>query len=347
MYDGVEYDMLSLQDADCILVSAWNGQTVSRVLIDGGNKGDAEKVRSFLSWLNISRLDAVLSTHGHDDHSGGLIELLADETLEIGLLLSHVPHWHVSSIDAVKKALRDAGSSPEADAIRKTFETAASLYNIAANRKIPHAEPFEGREIGGLHILGPSVEFYNELVKEFSEADSIRAEAAKQARYDEQTAREERLEKAGLIESSSLLDEPHTSPENESSVITWAQWGNQSILLTADAGLCALTKVADKYDVANPYSMQIPHHGSRRNLNKKLIEHFSPTYALVSATGNAKHPRRAIVNAFKGLGTKVYSTHYPNPENLHHYIGTVPPRTGSKPATPLWEADVLAKRVGA
>src|SRR5262249_10293255 len=121
MYDGVEYDMLTLGDADCILVSAWNGQTVSRVLIDGGYKNDADKVRSFLRGMNISHLDAVLSTHGHDDHSGGLIELLADETLDIALLLSHVPQWHVSSMDGVTKALREAGPSPEADAIRKSL----------------------------------------------------------------------------------------------------------------------------------------------------------------------------------------------------------------------------------
>jgi len=347
MYDGVEYDMLSLGDADCILVSTWNGQTVSRVLIDGGNKGDAEKVRSFLREMSIPRLDAVLSTHGHDDHSGGLIALLADRTLQIDLLLSHVPQWHIGSMDAVNKALRDAGPSSEADAIRKTLETSATLYNLARERKIPHAEPFEGRQVGGLTILSPSVEFYEGLVKEFTEADSIRAEAAAQQRYDQQTAQEETLQKAGLLESSSLLNDPHTAPENESSVITFAKRGNSAILLTADAGMCALTKVAEKYDIAKPHSMQIPHHGSRRNLNKALIEHLSPEYALVSAIGDSKHPRRAVVNAFKELGTKVYSTHYPKSATLHHSIGTVPNRSNWVTATPLWDADVLAKSIGA
>lgn len=347
MYDGVEYDMLSLGDADCILVSSWNGQTVFRVLIDGGNKGDAVKVRAFLRGMNITRLDAVLSTHGHDDHSAGLIELLADQTLDVGQLLSHVPQWHVSSVDVVNKALRDAGPSPEADAIRKSFDTSAKLHNAARLRKIEHAEPFEGRQIGSLHILSPSIEFYNDLVTEFTDADRIRAEAAAQQRYDEQTAREERLEKAGLLEASSLLDEPHTAPENETSVVTWAKRGGSALLLTADAGLCALTKVVEKYDVAKLFSMQIPHHGSRRNLNACLIEHFSPSYALVSAIGNPKHPRRAVVNAFKELGTKVYSTHYPKPALLHHSIGVVPTRNNVVSATPLWEADALAKGIGA
>ena len=51
MYNGVEIDMLSLGDADSILVSNWQGLSVQRFLIDGGNKGNASKVREFLRGL--------------------------------------------------------------------------------------------------------------------------------------------------------------------------------------------------------------------------------------------------------------------------------------------------------
>jgi beta-lactamase superfamily II metal-dependent hydrolase len=347
MYDGVEYSMLSLGNADCILVSCWNGQTVYRILIDGGNKGDAEKVRSFLHWKNISRLDAVISTHGHDDHSGGLIEILADQTLEIGRLWSHMPGWHVN-VNAVNQALREAGPSVEVDAIHKSFETATTLFNIARQRRIPHNEPFEGAQIGSLYVLSPSLQFYEQLVVEFADANKIRAQAATQRRYDQQVALEEILVRAGRPIESSLLDDPQTSPENETSVVVWAKRSNSSLLLTADAGVCALTEVTAKYQdqVRKLFTMQIPHHGSRRNLSKTLIEHFSPTYALVSAVGNPKHPRRAVVRTFKDRGTAVYSTHYPEPNNLRHFIGVVPQQDVGA-ATPLWDANVLAKRVGA
>ncbi len=150
MYSGIEVDMLSLGNADCILVSFWNGVSVYRILIDGGNKGDAAIIRQFLRILKIRRLDDVLSTHQHDDHSGGFIELLSDETLEVGKVWSHVPHWHVESMEKVRAALKAAGSSAEAANIQKSLQTAADIYNIAEKRGIPHEEPFKGKKLGGL-----------------------------------------------------------------------------------------------------------------------------------------------------------------------------------------------------
>jgi beta-lactamase superfamily II metal-dependent hydrolase len=344
MYNGIELDMLSLGDADCILVSFWNGWSVYRVLIDGGNKGDAPKVRSFLGALKISRIDEALSTHLHDDHSGALIELLADPTLEFGKLWCHIPHWHVPSMDKVWTALKAAGTSAEANCLRKSLETAASIFKIAQERKIPHEEPFAGRRIGALEVVSPSLDFYTGLVAEFTEADKIKAEDAAEFRYDIQTAIEEGMAKGlGVLDGSSLLPNPHTSPENESSVVTGVTHSGSVLLFTSDAGTSALTNVVKSYNVAGLHWMQIPHHGSRRNLTESLIETFAPTVAFVSATGNDKHPRRAVVNAFKKVGAKVYSTHYPHSGPLHYYVGTVPTRVGYGPATPLWDEKKLAK----
>jgi len=94
MYGGIEVDMLSLGNADCILVSFWNGFSVYRVLIDGGNKGDAAIVRGFLRNQKIDWIDDLLSTHHHDDHSGGLVGLLADETLKFGKVAVNRPAQH-------------------------------------------------------------------------------------------------------------------------------------------------------------------------------------------------------------------------------------------------------------
>jgi beta-lactamase superfamily II metal-dependent hydrolase len=348
MYNGIEVDMLSLGNADCILVSFWSGPTAQRVLIDGGNKADAPAVRAFLRNLKIETIDDVLSTHLHDDHSGGLIELLADETLKFGKVWCHVPHWHVDNMDKVWAALKSAGSaSDEAAKIRKSLQTVTDIYNIAKKRNIPIEEPFKGKRVGFLEVCSPTLEFYNGLVVEMTDVEKIKAEDEAQTRYDVQTNLEEAMSKAlaGEDSDSSLLTDPHTEPENEASVVTGITHDKKVCLFTADAGTCALTNVLRDYPGCKKlFWMQIPHHGSRRNVTKNLIDLFAPNTAFVCAEGSKKHPRRAVVSAFKDAGTKVYSTHYPKPLPLRQCVGTVPTREGYEPATALYDADKLAKK---
>jgi hypothetical protein len=42
------------------------------------------------------------------------------------------------------------------------------------------------------------------------------------------------------------------------------------------------------------------------------------------------------VNAFKRLGTAVYSTHYPNGMPLWYHVGTAPARLDYEPAVQLY-----------
>jgi hypothetical protein len=249
-------------------------------------------------------------------------------------------------MDKVWAALKAAGTSDEAANIRKSLETVASLFNTAKKRSIAHEEPFKGKRIGNLEVCSPTEEFYNGLVVEMTDVEKIKAEDAAQVRYDVQTALEEAMSKGILgdaLAGSSLLSDPHTTPENESSVVVGTTHDGKVLLFTADAGTCALTNVVRDYKVAGVHWMQIPHHGSRRNLTQTLIETFSPTVAFVSAAGNDKHPRKAVVNAFKKLNANVYSTHYPEPAHKRYHLGTVPDRGGYGPATSLWNAKVLAK----
>ncbi len=79
--------------------------------------------------------------------------------------------------------------------------------------------------------------------------------------------------------------------------------------------------------------MQIPHHGSWRNINQRLIDLFAPAQVMVSAAGNEKHPRQAVIRAFKACGTRVFGTHVGG--YLWLSRGTVPERSGYTAAKPL------------
>jgi len=331
-YSGLEIDMLSLGDADAVLVTRWDDGAATYVLIDGGNKGHADEVIAFLKARGVGRLDHLLCSHPHDDHAGGLVELIKSGEIQIGQAWVHDPEAHVDMAE-VHGALLKAARTERAEIIQASLETAQDLISLLDRTGIPRDEPFAGSDIGFLRVCGPSEQYYEELLAEFRDADKIKDSDRRRAIHE---AIEEELVKAGADKG---LGDPPTSPENNSSTIVSTVHDSKKYLFTADAGVDALVRAKNAHDLADLRWMQIPHHGSQRNINEDLIAHFDVKTAFVSAAGSRKHPSRKVVNAFKNQGAKVYSTHYPNGGSLRHHTGTVPDRAGYSPATPLWEAD--------
>ena len=344
MFDGLEIDLLSLGNADCILATQWHGCQAVRVLIDGGRKSDYDVIRTFLRALNITYIDHLVSTHPHDDHIAGLVELVEDRTLMFGHAWVHMPRFHVD-MGAVDRALTKTAALREARRIRESLRMSSDLLVALGRRSIVVDEPFAGGRIGFFTICGPSIAFYEELLSFFANAEAI--DDVERRTVEQETA-DIKLNRLTLMSalckmSESLSDNPRTSPENESSVILGTTYNYHKYILTADAGSRGLTHAIATYDLSNCNWMQLPHHGSRRNLTPSLINYFRPTYAYVSACGDSKHPRRAVVNALKNVGSQVFSTHYPNAHHLRHFHGSVPIRLDYGSAFPLWDAPQTPK----
>lgn len=336
-YNGFEIDMLNVGDADCILVTEWAQNKPTRVLIDGGNAESAKVLKSFLQTRGISYIDHVVSSHPHDDHARGLIELANDTSVEIGVAWIHRPELHVDMLQ-VEYALNQVRGIRRTQAIQESLQTTRDLITQLERRNIPVFEPFVGQEIGCLTVAGPSEKYYAELLAQFADESGIEASERVRQGCEIQELVEAFMENMSTDSSGELLDNPQTQPENNSSVILATAFDGNKYLFTADAGAQALSLAANAYDLADCWWMQIPHHGSRRNITEDIIELFCPKIAYVSAAGNRKHPRRAVVNAFKKNGASVYSTHYPIPNNIWHHYGDVPDRADYSVTIPLWEA---------
>lgn len=338
-YNGLEIDMLAIGDADCILVTRWESGLATRVLVDGGEAGTVDNVCAFLIGRGISHIDHVICSHPHDDHAVGLVQLLKDQRFTFGRLWMHQPWCHID-VSLFAKAWAEGKAQRVTKILAKSLQTQVELAQTASTRQIPFdMEPFSAQTIGPLFVCGPSLQFYEALLLEFSDLDGLgRYESDLDQLVREQLV-EDILKKAGAPEApSGLLDEPHTEPENDSGTILWAKYADQTFVFTSDAGVPALERCRHDYQIGSCHWMQIPHHGSRRNITKSLIEYFSPRIAYVSAEGNRKHPRRAVVNAYKENGCIVYSTHYPTSTNMWLRRGNVPIRQGYNALTPLWEA---------
>ena len=64
---------IDVGQADCALIECGGAY----MLIDGGNRDDGQKVVSYLQSCGVEQLEAVICTHAHEDHVGGLPSVLA------------------------------------------------------------------------------------------------------------------------------------------------------------------------------------------------------------------------------------------------------------------------------
>lgn len=332
-YDGLEIEMLCVGKADCLLLTKWDQSSPSptRVLIDGGKKGSVKRVRSFLVGRGATYIDHVVCSHPHGDHAGGLVELVKDEDLRFGKAWVHMPGLHVD-LGKVDRALSRFMNLKRARVVKKALQTTGRLLSALHKKGVPVEEPFENRTIAFLEVCGPSEEYYEELLDQFTDPKGVLLDSVLHSAVG---AREKALQIFKPSTAPALEKVPFTTPENNSSVILRAVQNGDTYLFTADAGAPALERAKLYHPLENCRWMQMPHHGSRRNINAELIEHFRPTSAFVSADGSKKHPSPAVVSAFKEVGTEIYSTHHPYPGDLREATGRMPSRLEYKPIIPL------------
>ena len=71
--DGLMVHFVDVGQADCILIECGGEYAI----IDGGNKDDGQLVVSYLEQQGVEALSAVICTHAHEDHVGGLPSVLS------------------------------------------------------------------------------------------------------------------------------------------------------------------------------------------------------------------------------------------------------------------------------
>lgn len=320
-------------------------QTV--MVIDGGTKESGEAlVQHIQNCYSTNAVDVVVSTHPDMDHASGLAPVL--ESLNVRRLLMHQPWNHADAIKAMFSDGRVTAAGLE-ERVWRALQAARDLEAIALRRNIPIVEPFSDQFSA---VLGPSQEFYRGQLARFRCMPEQLAKQA-QARLAEALFSPIKLV-SGALESwfEETLADPDdelVSGENNSSVILLLDLGGERFLFTGDAGAPALREAAARasvrgIDLQSVKYLQIPHHGSRRNIGPTILNAIvgpilsegTPTSktAFVSAAqdGAPEHPARKVTNAFARRGTAVYAT-----AGLPLWLqgGGAPPRAGYSAAVPV------------
>jgi beta-lactamase superfamily II metal-dependent hydrolase len=305
------------------------------MLIDGGTADTGDEIVAHLrKHFGLgARLEHVVLTHSDADHASGLRTVLAQ--IPVDNLWLHVP-WLLAP--EVKHLFADTRWMPLGlqTAVKKEYDIIGEIVDLALARRVTINQPFQGQNIGPFHVLSPNRAVYLHLLPQFEktpdpnqaaiEAASmwlgkasfigrlVEAARAKVENWTTETWAQERLRDGG-----------QTSASNESSVVLYGTFENeQRVLLTGDAGVNALTWSADyAVRVGLPLQrftfVQIPHHGSRRNVGPtvltRLLGPVQPEYAetrfsaYVSAPADdTNHPRKIVLNAFKRRGGIIIAT---------------------------------------
>lgn len=288
-------------------------------VVDGGTKDSGEAlVQHIQTYYGTTYVDSVISTHPDVDHTSGLTVVM--EKLDFGQLVIHRPWEHATEICDLFK--RPVTPSRMSEKLRKAIDSAHELELLANKFHKPVVEPFAGActPDGCLTVLGPSQTYYQSLLPEFRETPApktptILSKAAQAVAAAGVAVAEKIAMVAEALHIETLRDDGVTSAENNSSVILLLNFNGTKIVLCADAGIPALSEAA-KYAAGRGillndlYLMQIPHHGSRRNVGPTILNQLMAQNAIVSVgpACEPKHPAKKVTNAFIRRGATVKQT---------------------------------------
>lgn len=277
-------------------------QTV--ILIDGGFAENSTRIiKHVKSIYNTNRIDCVICTHPDSDHINGLISLINSDEITIDNLCVHNPWQHAYTVSRKIAYSRSTPNSVRTK-LNNSLSSLDDLLTIAKDNAIQLHHPFAGFKIYDiLTVLGPSEDYYCELVKQYPGMHEERSLS-----YDS-----ELVEYPYNPNYGHFIENTITSARNDSSIVLHLKYDGFSVIFTGDCGVEGLEEAlsfaaANNIDLYQPNYLQIPHHGSIKNINAEIINTISPQKAFVSAPSQSnKHPSRLILNYLtKHKGIKVF-----------------------------------------
>lgn len=319
---------------DAIVVRYGDDASYKLMLVDGGHAETGAKIvdhlRTYFGPCPV--LEHVVLTHSDGDHASGIRKVLED--VPVRHLWMHIP-WLLAENSRDLFADKRWTSAGLERAVRAEYSIISEIFDLALEKGCQIHLPFEGQDIGPFRVMSPTALAYRFLLPQFEKTPEPDVQAIKDAHWwlGKESSLRKFLEAAkaaahGWISESwydeRLRDGGVTSASNETSVVLYGTFGSKRVLLTGDAGLNALTWSADYADRTGlPLQqftfVQIPHHGSRRNVGPTILNRLlgpivpegTPARfsAFVSAPpDDASHPRRIVLNAFKRRGGSIVAT---------------------------------------
>lgn len=239
------------------------------IVVDGGpgrNEVYAQpntiRLASFLKLLGISRVDLVLITHIHEDHIGGLPEVIAQ--FEIGEIWCNI--CPEGNIPVMLSRLRERALADNSSTLfYLAFEAFERIQVIARERDIPlHA------------VAGGTVAAYGSLGITALGMTTSQLMHTQQRFHEMLEASDERLLFKLFCENDFIC--------NASSLACHVCEGNAAVLLSGDK-VGGWKTLREQYDL-RAQVLKITHHGQKDGMPLDMLEGADPEAIIVCADRN-------------------------------------------------------------
>ena len=222
---GYEIDFLPVGDGersgDAIAVRYGSPGRYTIHVIDSGDLAAGERMVEHIRshYGNPRYIDAVVCTHGDDDHSSGLRKVV--QAFDIGGIWMNRPWLYAHELAG---SFHDGRMTPQSleRHLREAFPILDEIEAMALQRRIPVYEAFQGTTVGEFSILAPSRWRYLELVSQFSRTPKPAQSAADSFALGSRLVQRVRDVVESIREAwnhETLEENVETSPSNESSVV--------------------------------------------------------------------------------------------------------------------------------
>ena len=292
-------------------------------VVDGGFKSTAPTIISHIEthYGSHYHINHMVVPHADNDHAAGLVDVF--KRFDVKLLWMNRPWIFVDEI--IQNFHGNFTRDGLIERIRETHSSLVELEALALERGTPIYDVFQGAQIGPFTVLAPSRGRYLELIPDMDKTPTsyAKADEAKGGGILALLLEKAKkwLDETWDVETLSNNPEPCTA-SNEACVVQFGEIDGTRILLTADVGPAGLSEAADYAQtlglLSPPHVVQIPHHGSRRNVTPAILDRwlgpkmqtggvFGTAFCSVG-DDKADYPRAQVTNAFTRRGYPVQVT---------------------------------------
>jgi beta-lactamase superfamily II metal-dependent hydrolase len=315
----LKIEMLRAGHGDCLWIEYGDPKVPRRVLIDGGAKGTHKRaIRPKLLQLpeKERRFELLMVTHIDADHIEGVLELLQDKEANFQANdiwfngYRHLPDENPDTLGPVQgEKLTDMLVKPGV-----TWNGAFGKGAVV----VPKEGPLPRVELEGglsLTLLSPTPGKLATL-KPAWEKEVVKAGLDPSRQRPEEIESPEGFELLGVPDVEDLASQPFSedlAEANGSSIAVLVEFEGRRVLLTGDAHPGVLTAAIKRLGTSKKLALdacKLPHHGSKANVSRELLQALDCKVYLFSTNGSHfKHPdRQAVARVIKWGGAELNLT---------------------------------------